>query len=318
MEIVMIKLEAYKNTDWYLQESKKLFFNKNANPGTVKNKFKERTAIIETALEDIGLEEVIVKDETETFLEKIITADYSELLRIKEKVDEGGGASLFRNSEGAFLKEWKLMYMSYDRLIYRKINIKLINTSGIKVCPYCNENYINSRDIRASAQLDHFFPRSKYPIFAISLYNLIPSCYACNHNKSDNEVGISPYDPEVEYDKIKIGWIPLGDKYLTEENQIEITLDYMGGDKEIEKKFVQGLEKMGIKSAYSFHRDYMQELIKKRVIYNKYRLKELYDNYTLLFADENELIRILYGNYHTEKELIKRPLSKMTMDFLNE
>ena len=86
MEIVMIKLEAYKNTDWYLQESKKLFFNKNANPGTVKNKFKERTAIIETALEDIGLEEVIVKDETETFLEKIITADYSELLRIKEKV----------------------------------------------------------------------------------------------------------------------------------------------------------------------------------------------------------------------------------------
>jgi hypothetical protein len=28
--------------------------------------------------------------------------------------------------------------------------------------------------------LDHFIPKSKFPYFALSLYNLIPSCYSCN------------------------------------------------------------------------------------------------------------------------------------------
>jgi hypothetical protein len=57
------------------------------------------------------------------------------------------------------------------------------------ICPYCNSNFTNTIIINkngvARTQLDHFLPRSFYPIFAVSLYNLIPACYNCNHSKRD-------------------------------------------------------------------------------------------------------------------------------------
>ena len=40
----------------------------------------------------------------------------------------------------------------------------------------------------AMAQLDHFFPRDSFPIFAVSLYNLVPACSACNHIKTTKEM----------------------------------------------------------------------------------------------------------------------------------
>ncbi|MFX8327742.1 hypothetical protein ABTL71_18955, partial [Acinetobacter baumannii] len=49
-------------------------------------------------------------------------------------------------------------------------------------CPYCNRSYIYyiSRRKEIKPQIDHFFPKSKYPFLAMSFYNLIPSCQTCN------------------------------------------------------------------------------------------------------------------------------------------
>ena len=63
-------------------------------------------------------------------------------------------------------------------------------------CPYCNDNRVSIIDIssevdediilRAYFDLDHFFSKSQNPFFAISFYNLIPSCHDCNSiEKSD-------------------------------------------------------------------------------------------------------------------------------------
>lgn len=54
----------------------------------------------------------------------------------------------------------------------------------VKYCPYCNAETVYSverdeqGDIKSS--FDHFYPKGRYPFLAISLYNLIPSCYRCN------------------------------------------------------------------------------------------------------------------------------------------
>lgn len=62
---------------------------------------------------------------------------------------------------------------------------KLITSLGVKVCPYCNRQYITSYeydagDERTTADADHYFPKAKYPILQMNIYNMIPSCNVCN------------------------------------------------------------------------------------------------------------------------------------------
>lgn len=66
---------------------------------------------------------------------------------------------------------------------------KLLTSLDIKVCPYCQRNYITSYALEESeknkiekttADLDHFYPKADYPFLALSLYNFIPSCSVCN------------------------------------------------------------------------------------------------------------------------------------------
>jgi hypothetical protein len=78
----------------------------------------------------------------------------------------------------------------YDYSIFQRKNVKvwgayeLCRNLSIETCPYCNLAYAhtvfdkNTPKIRPT--LDHFFDKANFPIFAISLGNLVPSCYNCN------------------------------------------------------------------------------------------------------------------------------------------
>ena len=68
----------------------------------------------------------------------------------------------------------------------KKNNISLIQDLGVTVCPYCNRNYINSRNYIQGCEFDHYFSKSSYPFFALTLSNLIPSCSTCNRIKNKN------------------------------------------------------------------------------------------------------------------------------------
>lgn len=76
----------------------------------------------------------------------------------------------------------------------------------INVCPYCNRQYIyvmqeEGNKWVSSMQMDHFFPKEHFPLFSCSFYNLIPSCYACNHGKGENlRKTIYPYEQEFGKD----------------------------------------------------------------------------------------------------------------------
>lgn len=75
-------------------------------------------------------------------------------------------------------------------------------------CPYCNEKKINiiklsksstSADkLKAYLDLDHFYSKSQHPFFALSFFNLIPTCHDCNSgDKGDKpfsiETHVHPY-----------------------------------------------------------------------------------------------------------------------------
>lgn len=60
---------------------------------------------------------------------------------------------------------------------------KLMNSIGLRTCPYCNRNYITRYGVggkKSTADLDHFYQKEQYPLFALSLFNFIPSCPICN------------------------------------------------------------------------------------------------------------------------------------------
>lgn len=60
----------------------------------------------------------------------------------------------------------------------------LVERMDVTVCPYCNMQYIPPVLIEGSTRylgdLDHVLPKSTYSLFSLSLWNLIPSCKACN------------------------------------------------------------------------------------------------------------------------------------------
>jgi hypothetical protein len=63
-------------------------------------------------------------------------------------------------------------------------------------CPYCSQRIVKT--------LDHYLPKSKYPLLAITPINLVPSCSDCNKDKlvdvptKDEEETLHPYYDFVE------------------------------------------------------------------------------------------------------------------------
>lgn len=70
--------------------------------------------------------------------------------------------------------------------------LKLIRSIGFgsTTCPYCNYNKLDlvpdlgtskvKDDATAYLDMDHFFAKVQNPFFAVSFFNLIPSCHSCN------------------------------------------------------------------------------------------------------------------------------------------
>lgn len=64
-----------------------------------------------------------------------------------------------------------------------------------RVCPYCNRQYITSfykNDNKfTTADVDHYYPKTQYPLLSMNFFNLIPSCSVCNSGlKGRKKLGI--------------------------------------------------------------------------------------------------------------------------------
>lgn len=215
-------------------------------------------------------------------------------------------------------KDFDFMVTKYETFINNKnlyCNVSLIDDLGIKVCPYCNRSFIMStrvgvdNKIKNTCQLDHFYNKNQYPIFALSLQNLIPVCSSCNHSKLDKEFKKSPFEIEdvdkgfifsLEYAKADYTK-PDAFKVITTTPDIELD----------EQRITLGLEKL-----YEKHNDIGHELFLKQHIYSEDRIMELCESFPKLFTSPNEVRQLILGNYIDKKDVGKRPLAKMTRDIM--
>lgn len=210
-----------------------------------------------------------------------------------------------------------------QKIMGEKIAYKLIEQLNVKTCPYCNINYayvLKKGNIRP--QLDHFFPRDKYPFFAISLANLIPSCPVCNHKKrdkfDDNLKLKSPFEID-SFEDFKFTFIP--DKDLT--SLIAISLDVIEKNLRIDfiKGNLQNINTFALKERYNQHKDIVAEIILKEKLINEAKEEmDLNVIFSSLSGDERNIYRLIYCNYLpiSEEDFLRRPFSKLTCDIYSE
>lgn len=134
-------------------------------------------------------------------LSDLLIGKPQELLRINKhfyKVELEGNTKKIKRINRNIKKMFRYNLFSKKKKEYNAYN--LADNLRIDCCPNCNRQYIvtvinkgtDKGDTRPD--FDHYFPQSKYPLLALSFYNLIPSCKICNSTfKGDKEMSLTEY-----------------------------------------------------------------------------------------------------------------------------
>ena len=201
-----------------------------------------------------------------------------------------------------------------------KINTYMIqnfidsDSRGLLVCPYCNRNYINTRDRSLGAEMDHFYNKDAFPMFSISLYNFIPSCNTCNRIKWKNNLKINPY-LRNDTQKVKFDLVTDLDGY-----RIEIKRDQDGNlhtlaeTEDLKNDYIDVLK---LDEAYKVHVIEVLEMINREKEYNeKYRedLKKMFSGEGIEI--DKKIDALIYGDiiFTSEDDLINKSLGKFKKD----
>lgn len=283
-------------------------------------------------------------------LEKIIIADNNEIMKIKASFDSCKIKFEFAKCTSPVSKNGKtencnicsdcqnnkakrdfhiqimkiLDYENKGKESLRKVYSKI----GMKTCYICNAQYaltiepethvtgITTQQKRyiAKFQFDHYLPKSEYPAFSISLFNLLPICSSCNSIKGDRKIGIDFLSTENNKWEGKFTF-----------NILESTLTYFLLDQEpIEIDFIDkyiyplGLaplsDRYDIKGIYNTQIDLIEELIIRKLKYSETYKAKLSISFPELFKNINIDERIELGTYTKKEDIHKRPMTKFLQD----
>lgn len=213
----------------------------------------------------------------------------------------------------SFKKAYKTIHDAYKKLASSTVKgvsmrVRIVKNTGLTVCPYCNRDYINCRaDNVSGAQLDHFFNKAKFPLFAICLYNLVPVCGNCNRIKGSKASAFaSPFDNSINWEE--------GLTFSYNDNtlkDISIVINTQGNLKE-------NIDGMRIEEAYQIHGTEVLELIEKEQMYSSSQKQEIKELLSGINLTDLEIKKIIFGPEITKECMRTKPLGKMISDFQKE
>lgn len=186
-----------------------------------------------------------------------------------------------------------------------------IMESGLRVCPYCNRQYITpiySDRGKMRADIDHFLPKSKFPYFSMSLYNLIPVCKSCNQSlKGDREFdfdSLSPYEDHIsDYFKFRANV-----------RTHEITIKIYGTNPAI----MPHLDIFKIETLYNYHQRQVEEMITKRIAYPDEYIQRLYEENSDYFNSVNDVKQLIIGFIADKSKLNDEAFLKLRRDLAEQ
>jgi hypothetical protein len=198
---------------------------------------------------------------------------------------------------------------------------------GIKTCVYCNAQLAVSvkkgavkkkQTVKAKFQVDHYWPKSEYPSFGVSLYNLYPACANCNISKSTSKVDFVLYDDKRSASsRFRFVLDPgIIGKYLTNRKADEITFTFH--EPKAAKNCESFQKTFDIQGIYDTQKDVAEELILKGEIYSPSYKLFLSTNFRTVLSSTDIANRIILGNYTHEKDIHKRPMAKFNLDLARQ
>ena len=224
------------------------------------------------------------------------------------------------NSKKKTVNDFKDIYSnisSNNSQFFLKIRKFIIDkfTEKIKFCPYCWKNPLiffekwkdKSNSYWRMFQFDHFFPKNHYHKWIINFYNLIPSCNACNHLKSDDN----------PLDIINNWWIIfhtyfwnlyLYNKCLEKDlwKNADINLNYFSENSKYFKLWQKYLNSQDTFNVFNFIQDKRTKIKDERTKFKK------------SFKSDEELKNYFFKNYYpkSEQDILKFSNWKLKKDLI--
>jgi len=202
--------------------------------------------------------------------------------------------------------------------------IAFLSDLNIKACVYCHSQstLVISQEggtkWRALLQLDHKYPKSKYPFLSTSFYNLYPICANCNLSKGDRPTEFELYVDHFDLDVFGFGLEKKSIlRYWKAKNIDEIQIEIRGNN--ISKKSLHEYQTMfNIQPIYDQHKDIAEELLHKLEVYNDAYKTTLKEEFSKLFPDKTMINRLIIGNYDKSADMLKRPMAKFVQEIARD
>lgn len=186
-------------------------------------------------------------------------------------------------------------------------------------CTYCNRIYTNTMLTSKGGKLmrpqfDHWFPKSRYPLLALSFYNLIPSCSICNSSsKGDKELYLNKHvHPYIDVNQTRN--FEFNYEFDEKLDSYNISIQSLNGC----LKSKDTLEELNVHTMYNAHHSELKDLIKLREAYSEDYIEKIQELFKDSHLSKQEIYRILFGTELDEQDFHKRPMSKFKHDILKE
>ena len=196
---------------------------------------------------------------------------------------------------------------------------------GRNSCTYCNRQYTltvsgkNNDERITRPAFDHWFPKSRFPLLSLNLYNLIPCCAVCNSGAKGDKVFqltkfVHPYEQKDDDPKFK--FVPaIADK---DKGEWTVVLDR---DKVAHPEVDNTIKAFELDGIYNMHGPLeVKEMMEFAQAYSNTYLLQIYNqmkkDFGAVALSQEDVYRILFGTESVPAKFLDRPLSKMKHDIL--
>lgn len=257
---------------------------------------------------------VLQPDNFDAYIQKYEGARFTDV-----KLDRDILYHVQRSGNKLTKKFWQLIV---DAMHYqdgaRPSMIPYVEKLGIRTCVYCNLQYaLTINHSQGLFELDHRFPKSDYPYFCVTFFNLQPSCPSCNHGKKTATADFGLYtNDENELHPFHLLSMPhlylrkrrLDPKYINIRLVASDTTDPA-----LCNLADSHQRDFNINDTYSVVKDVAEETIWRCKAFDE-TYKELFlRNFPELY-DKDALHRFVFGAYSDDSNVHQRPLTKLIRD----
>lgn len=173
----------------------------------------------------------------------------------------------------------------------------------VTVCPYCNRQYIQSygdgQEERYLGDLDHLYPKAYYGLYALSLWNLLPSCKACNQKFKGrgNHTILFPTERGFEDDCVLHPDCHSAAAMIGADENFELSWEIdASASPELAEKIRNNLSLFKLNEVYQYHKTDVKDLLRKKYLYSGAygrKLEEMLHGFPGMTYD---VVVSLYGN----------------------